>query len=46
MTNVMLTGSSLPKSIWGEALYSAYYILSIVAYKDCDKTSYELRKKK
>jgi len=39
---VMLTSSGLPKYMWGEALYSACYILNRIPYKDCDKTPYEL----
>ena len=46
MVNVMLTSSGLPKNIWGEALYSACYILNRIPYKYCDKTPYELWKKR
>ena len=46
MVNVMLTSSGLPKNMWGEALYSACYILNRIPYKDCDKTPYELWKQR
>jgi len=44
--NFMLTSSSLFKNMWGEALYSACNILNIISYKGCDKTPYELWKKR
>jgi len=42
MVNVMLASSGLPKNMWG----SVCYILNRIPYKDCDKTPYELWKKR
>ena len=46
MVNGMLVSSGLPKNMWGEALYSAYYILSRAPYKSFGKTPYELWRKR
>jgi len=34
------------KNMWGETLYSVFRILNKISYKDYDKTSYELWKKR
>ena len=42
MVRSMLSHSSLPESLWGEALKTAVYILNRVPSKEVNKTPYEL----
>ena len=42
MVRSMICHSNLPKSLWGEALKNATYILNRVATKAVAKTPYEL----
>jgi transposase InsO family protein len=42
MVRSMITHSTLPESLWGEALKTAAYILNRVPTKATDKTPYEL----
>ena len=42
MVRSMISHSSLPKSLWGEALKTIVYILNRVPSKAVAKTSYEL----
>jgi len=42
MVSSMISHSSLPKSLWGEALRTAAYILNKVSSKAVNKTPYKL----
>ena len=42
MVRSMISHSSLPESLWGEALKTAIYILNRVPSKAVNKTPYEL----
>ena len=42
--NAMLISSGLPQNMWGEAVFSANYLLNKIPRKQEDKTSYELWK--
>ena len=42
MVRSMISHSTLPKSLWGEALKTAIYILNRVPTKVAAKTPYEL----
>ncbi|KAK8685120.1 hypothetical protein V6N13_041128 [Hibiscus sabdariffa] len=44
MMNVLLESSGLPQNMWGEALFSANYLLNKISRKKKDKTPYELWK--
>ena len=44
MMNAMLTSSGVPQNLWGEALFSANYVLNKLPHKRLDKTPYELWK--
>jgi hypothetical protein len=46
MVNALLCNSGLNKSFWGEALFTAYYILNRVPQKKPKVTPYELWKKR
>lgn len=42
MMNAMLISSEAPRNLWGEALFSANYILNKLLHKKFNKTPYEL----
>lgn len=46
MMNAMLISSGAPRNLWGEALFSANYILNKLLHKKLNKTPYELWKGK
>lgn len=46
MMNAMLISSGAPRNLWGEALFSANYILNKLLHKKFNKTPYELWKGK